>query len=469
MRQRSGRIHFSRVAIVVALVAAALPLSSSRAADPAWPAATPGIACDAGSEPESVQGYIPPEDFTDGRAQKGYFCNARVVSFVGQVGGFRVERYVDSAGHVCAFYDSTRLLPADVPTQAMSKGLGVYVLDMTDPAHPAVTATLTTLAMVSPHESLRLNQQRGLLVADVGNPATYPAVIDVYDVSKDCRYPALDSTFPVGLGHESGFAPDGKTFYVSSNTGFMAAVDLTDPTLPQILWTSSDWHPHGLSVSNDGRTLFLADTGSSPGLTILDASQIQDRAPSPQVTLVSHLSWPEVSIPQNATPFDRGGHHYVVETDEYGGGNATTPVGAGRIINIDDLSHPLVVSHLRLAVNNMPETSFTAHYCTVPSRIDPNIIACGFIQSGLRVFDIRDVAHPVEVAYSNFPYPGTFLNRTTNGQSDTQAGSVFSAPAYDPDHNDIWYADGLRGFYCIHLTRGSGINRFARTYYLPGS
>jgi hypothetical protein len=58
-----------------------------------------------------------------------------------------------------------------------------------------------------------LNERRGLLAAVMGNPTVYPGVVDLYDVSRDCRRPELLSSSPVGfLGHESGFAPDGNTF-----------------------------------------------------------------------------------------------------------------------------------------------------------------------------------------------------------------------------------------------------------------
>jgi hypothetical protein len=435
---------------------------------PATPAATPGIACDAGSRPEEIQGYVHPEDFESGRAKLGYYCNARLVSFLGNSGGFRVERYVDEAGHVCAFYDSTRLLPADVPSQLQSKGLGVYAVDMDDSTKPVVTATLTTPAMVSPHESLRVNQERGLLVANMGMPFAYPGFLDVYDISKDCRNPKLASSTPLGLlGHEGGFAPDGLTYYVASAQNLLTAVDLSDPALPQVIWTGTSWKPHGVSVSNDGNTLYMADVSDRAGLTVLDVSQIQARKPNPGVTAISHLTWSEVSIPQNATPFERDGHQYLVETDEFGGGGS--PIGAARIINIDDPRHPKIVSRLRLEVNNMADSSISAHYCTVPSRKAPNIVACGFIESGLRVFDIRDVERPREVAYANFAYPGSWLNQATNDQEDRLAGSVFSAPAYDPARNEIWYTDGQRGFFVLRLTPAAGIKRFARSYHLPGS
>ena len=424
---------------------------TSASPDPRKPA--PAARCDAGSLPETgVQGDIPEADIASGRMHKGYFCNARLLSHTGVGGGFRVERYVDKAGHVCAYFDSGTLFPGTIHPE----GSGVWVLDMANPAKPRLTTTLTTLAMLSPHESLRLNQKRGLLVAVAGNLFTNAGVLDVYSVADDCRAPKHLSSTPLGiLGHESGFAPDGNTFYATSIVGLITAIDLRDPASPSLVWWSREWGPHGISVSDDGNTLFMAEQGNAKGLVILDVSQVQARKPDPVVSEVSRLTWPEVSIPQNATPFRSRGHNYVVETDEFGGGDA--PVGAARIINVDDLRRPRVVSHLRLAVHNQQNADKTAHYCTVPSRIDPYIIACGMLFSGLRVFDIRDVTKPREVAYANVP------------DSEGPWGSAYSAPAYDPVNNDIWYSDGPRGFYVISLTPGSGIKRFARAYSLPGS
>src|SRR3954452_7994297 len=463
-----------RLALVGALVAISVTAgSSSGAASHPEPssAATPGIPCDKGSMPEKVQGRAPAADYASGRAAKGYFCNARQIAHLGKSGGYRVERYVDAVGHECAFFDSTLLWPTSTYNQG-TEGPGTYVVDMSSSQRPVVTDVLRTPAFQSPHESVRLNQKRGLLVADMGYPTFQPGFVDVYDVKKDCRHPVLDASLPIGiLGHESGFAPDGKTFYVANPGGSMAAIDLTDPTLPGVLWTSFDYSPHGVSLSNDGNTLFMADLGSSHGLTILDVSQIQQRKANPQVKVLSHLVWPQVSIPQNATPFTEGKHHYLIEADEFGGGSS--PVGAARIINVDNLRHPYVTSNLRLEVNNHPaETTdpgdggvlqgYQAHYCSTPSRINPTIVACSFIMSGLRVFDIRNPAHPREVAYFNKP--------VLPSQTSTKSGSfAMSAPAYDPTHNDIWYTDGESGFWAVHLTGGTGIKRFASRIYLPGN
>jgi hypothetical protein len=105
---------------------------------------------------------------------------------------------------------------------------------MTDRAKPVRTATLLTPAMQTPHESLNISFERGLLAAVMGNPAFGPGVVDVYDVSRDCRQPELMASSPASLfGHESGMALDGRTFYPTSiGTGHTAAVDLSNPRTP---------------------------------------------------------------------------------------------------------------------------------------------------------------------------------------------------------------------------------------------
>src|SRR5437764_20575 len=166
---------------------------------------TPQGKCGPGSLPEtSWQGRVPAKDYSDGRAAKGYLCNTALVSHFGQSGGYRVARYVDTHGHVCAFYDSTLLFPVNA---ADGDPVGTYALDMSNPKHPVRTAALQSPAMLTPHESLRLNSTRGLLVADAGSPATQAGFVDVYSVANDCRNPVFESSLPIGpFGHESGFS-----------------------------------------------------------------------------------------------------------------------------------------------------------------------------------------------------------------------------------------------------------------------
>ena len=63
-------------------------------------------------------------------------------------------RYVDAAGHECAYYDTALLFPLNALNLEQPAALGVAVLDMADPAHPKQTALLTEVPMLSPHESL---------------------------------------------------------------------------------------------------------------------------------------------------------------------------------------------------------------------------------------------------------------------------------------------------------------------------
>ena len=461
------------------LAAALLGLASGPLAGAAVPTppATPRATCGPGSIPETgMQGRVPAADVAAGKVAKGFRCNLELVGRSGVSGGFKVERYVDKAGHECAYYDTTLLFPSNLQNLGQ-EGAGVAVLDMADPAKPVNTDNLVTPAMDSPHESLLLNQKRGLLAAVAGNPLFAPGQVDVYDVSADCRHPVLQSTTPTGvMGHESGFAPDGKTFYTSSlGGGTLTAIDLTDPKVPSIVYVGH-FDQHSLSISDDGTRAYLAAGAGFPrneigaradvdGLQILDITDIQKRALNPQPKTISTLTWPTVTIPQAELPITVGGHPYVVDIDEFAyngdqiAGNGER-VGAARIIDIGDETKPKVVSDIRLAVHQPavrasllgdPGTEgtlaatggYAGHYCAVPQRTDPGIMACSFLASGLRVFDISDPLHPREVAYFVAPVP-----------PGGAANGAYSSASFVPERKEIWYSDGSRGFYALRVTNG---------------
>ena len=126
---------------------------------------------------------------------------------------------------------------------------------------------------------------------------------------------------------------------------------------------------------------------------------------------------------------------------------------------VADRKDPYVVSDLRLAVNqpenragdqkNDPGANFAAqgyagHYCSVPREVDPGIVACSFIVSGERFFNVQDPAHPYEVGYFNKP--------VAPGVKPGHEGSwAMSAPAWDLKHRMVWYTDGNSGFYAVRL------------------
>ncbi|MGI8661983.1 MAG: LVIVD repeat-containing protein [Acidimicrobiales bacterium] len=514
--RRAG--HRRQVGAVALLAVVALLVTSPLARAEGDPA-TPKAMCGPGALPETdIQGRVPTADYESGRTKQGYLCNTEQISHEGASGGFRVYRYIDASGHECGYYDTTLLIGVSL---LLGPNAGVAVLDMSDPSHPVRTATLITPAMLSPHESLNLNQRRGLLAAVMGSPGTAPGIVDIYDLSVDCRFPQLRSTGVAALaGHEATFSPDGNTFYVTATAlPYLTALDVTDPTTPTPVWTSTDHLVHGMNVSDDGNRLYTADLGASRGLTILDVTQVQQRVPNPQVPVISHLTWSNVSVPQTNLPITIAGRPYVVEIDEYAGAasaDPAAPVGAGRIIDIADEANPAVVSNLRLEVNDpisragpqksdpgadSPAQGYAGHYCAVPQRDDPGIVACSFIVSGLRIFDIRDPARPSEIAYFNPPSrdfgaspaaaaPATATESSaglsglyscrlavanaTAPAADPPIGTgdllgnipglpasgstlshyAMSAPTFVPERKEVWYSDGLYGFYALRLTNG---------------
>lgn len=477
------------ISITASMMLATLSLSACKRSEPATPVvpppagsviATPKAVCGPGSRPETgIQGRVSTDDHDSGRAALGFTCNTEQVGFygvenaLGTVGGFKVERYVDKQGRNCAYYDTTLTFPSNL----FDGEVGVNVLDMSDPTQPVLTTRLTTPAMLSPHESLVLSAERGILAAVTGNAALYPGIVDVYDISEDCRTPVLKSVAPIGvLGHESGMTADGLTFYSASPGSYsIAAVDLTNPALPSLL-TVLPYSSHGLSLSADGNRAYVASIGLSGSvrafgntdvpdpnndraLIILDVSEIQARKANPQVREISRLSWTPMSIPQNALPFTSKGHPYLLEIDEFA---RLGEVGAARIIDIGDETKPKVISDLRLevhspenfaAIANDPGAAFTGqgyagHYCNLPTRTDPTIVACSMIVSGLRVFDIRDPFHPREIAYFNAPvYPRVTPYLVASNYA-------MSSSAFVPERKEIWYSDVYSGFYVVRLTNG---------------
>ena len=71
--------------------------------------ATPRAQCGPGSKPEpGIQGRVPA-----GSATNSLHCNVSLIAHQGTSGGFKTYRYIDPAGHECAFYDTALLFPVN--------------------------------------------------------------------------------------------------------------------------------------------------------------------------------------------------------------------------------------------------------------------------------------------------------------------------------------------------------------------
>ncbi len=224
----------------------------------------------------------------------------------------------------------------------------------------------------------------------------------------------------------------------------------------------TNYNSHGLTISDDGTRAYVA---ASQGLFILDTSEIQARKQGAQFKEISKLDWPERTIPQVAQPITIAGRPYLAEIDEFSSAENDDSVasngpkvGAARIIDIGDERNPKVVSNIRLAVHQRENRAkiagdpgaglivqgYAGHYCTVPRRTDPEILACSMIASGLRIFDIRDPLKPREMAYYVAP------NKTSQ-TAGAPSNYAMSGPAFAPERSEVWYTDGNSGFYDVKL------------------
>ena len=119
-----------------------------------------------------------------------------------------------------------------------------------------------------------------------------------------------------------------------------------------------------------------------------------------------------------------------------------------------------MISNIRLAVHQpenraaiasdpgtmSPVQGYAGHYCNVPQRTDPGIVACSMIVSGLRVFDIRDPHNPREIAYYVAP-------NETSQTAGAPSNYAMSSPTFAPERSEVWYTDGNSGFYNLKLAR----------------
>jgi hypothetical protein len=328
--------------------------------------------------------------------------------------------------------------------------------------------------MLDPWESLKVNAKRQLLGADNGHNNAGGPEIDIYDLSGDCREPQLLASVAVGtgkdggdiapvIGHEGSWAPDGLTYYGGSPLQHIYyAVDTTDPTAPKLITTwltpfkqgvpGYDGGSHGLSISDDGARGYMVSIGfltslaaltdpavvSTNGLLIYDLSEIQSRTANPQVKLIGSVFWKDGSAAQHTIPVKIHGKPYVIFADEGGAGSPTsatqlqaacaarlTPFPLARIIDISDEMNPKVVSRLGLEVHDpancakvLPDLvglagfTYGSHYCSVDNKDNATTLACGYFNSGIRVFDIRNPRRVREIAYFNpagttTPSPGS--------------------------------------------------------------
>lgn len=402
--------------------------------------------CGPGSRPETgLQGQVPLQDRLNGRSQQGYACN---MELVGQYQGEGSAVVSAVAGH-CAY------MPTSYAVVDKKKSQGVQVIDVSDPSKPQMVGALDTRAFhIGTWESLKTNPQGTMLAGAGVGTAIGSGKFDLYDVT-DCAHPKLlnkspttgDSMPVTNLAHEGEWSPDGKTYWTTSTgPGALTAIDVRDPTKPKTLYFggSTIFVNHGMSFNADGTRMYLASIFPA-GIVILDVSDIQLRKTSkPRVRQIAKMTWQDGTITQRGIPVTIKGKPHLIVMDEYGGQGMG---GALRFIDISDERNPVVVSHIRLAIQLKENAeiakadvagnslfSYDSHYCDVDKKTDPTALACGYFNSGIRVFNIVDHLKPKEIAYFN-PPAQTGKNTELLGSDHAFApalGSITGSKVADP-------------------------------------
>jgi hypothetical protein len=389
-----------------------------------------------------------------GRAARGYRCNLELVGrFPSSSAGT-----LESFGH-CAYFGKG----SDVT--------GTQVLDVSDPANPVPTDVLTTPAMQSPWESLRVNAKRRLLVADHWSLALESALnnyLDIYDVSGDCAHPRLISSTSMAPanGHEGWFSPDGMTYYMSSTgadrTPTVHPVDISDPAHPKLLasWTFPS-QTHGGSTTEDGTRSYICQQQAPPKdkLWVVDTSAVASRTHDPQPRMLAEIPLDDNQWCQAAYRVTYGGHPFLIQYGERSGAADCSRAkdnwanyGYPRIFDLADERHPKLVSTALLQVD-LPQhcaevtgegalngLGYSVHHCSPDRLYNPTILACDYFAAGMRVLDIRDPYHPVEIGYFN---PGT-----------TAVVGTGARPVVLAERGEIWFVNDVQGFYVVRFEDG---------------
>jgi hypothetical protein len=316
--------------------------------------------------------------------------------------------------------------------------------------------------LVSGHYELQVPNSgpnaHGFDIYDIGTDCRHPKLLSStssisFDTTGLPQYPgggAWPNPDQV-YGHEGGLAPDGMTFYLSDVPhALYHAIDISDPKNPQLL--ASFQNPfmtrspgkgqggdHGVSVSTDGKRAYFASTaddltGPLPpatgpwfnGFVIADTSEIQARKPNAKIRFISSEYWNDGAVTQMTIPVKIKDKHYLITSEEFGVGQANTngikaacaagrtPFGMVRIHDIEDERVPKEITKIILEANDpkncpliSPEVTaqngfgfmYDVHMCSVDNREEATTLACGYFQSGIRVYDIRNPKQPKEIAY----------------------------------------------------------------------
>jgi hypothetical protein len=366
----------------------------------------------------------------------------------------------------------------------------IDIFDISDCLHP-----LVKFSGVIPHFALHTGEfsADGNTFWAASGPSTSIGAVSALDVS-DPSHPKLIAQWhpadpTIRYIHGVTVSDDGNTAY--ANVG----------SINKGLYSSKSW---GAESWKD------LDHEPPQGVALLNVSQVQARKPNAEITEISHLYWNDVQIPQFVYPMTIKGHRYLWFVDLMGALSTfdaitlpgrtlgpgplsvkgfaspdadsavacrTYPTRPGwgyiSIIDIDNPAKPVRVSDLRLAVDEPKNCAseapqprlrgYMGMFCDLDNYQDGRMMACGFGESGIRVFDVRDVRHPREIAYYKPPAAGSAVRKGADyeaylDESRTLQGTYHSADLV----GNVFFAKGDTELWFTSNDGGAQFLRFSK-------
>lgn len=327
-------------------------------------------------------------------------------------------------------------------------GAGTSILDVTDPRRPVLVSQWDAPAHSHTHkvqvadDLLLVNHEKFPYRRPAAGPVS--AGLAVYDV-RDPFHPEQVAFWPsTGVGVHRIVWTGGRYAHMSATPeGFRdriwVVVDLSDPSRPveagrwwwpgQRLDESPGWPPdqryavhHALL---DGTRAYVGfDDG---GMVVLDVSDMS----APQ--LLSRLQWPGGGATHTCLPLPS--RDLVVVTDEQQHDGPFAPAREIRVIDVS--AEPRVLGVLpgpgaEFASLPLRFGAHNLHENRAGSYRSERLIFATYFSAGVRVYDLADAAHPVEVAH--------WVPATPPGQAVPQSNDLF----VDEDCN-IWVTDRVAG------------------------
>jgi hypothetical protein len=262
--------------------------------------------------------------------------------------------------------------------------------------------------------------------------------------------------------------------------------------------------------SQTSKALSWKDLDKQPpqGVVLLDVSEVQARKPDPKIKMISSLFWNDVQVPQYVFPMTIKGHHYLWYNDLMGALSSFNVAEAGRtlgsgptslkgfndpeasspvacktyptrppfgyvsILDIDNPAKPARVSGVRLEVDQPRYCALTAveprlrgylpMWCSVDNNQDAQMMACAYGESGIRVFDIRDVKHPREIAYYKPAASGSAVRKASNFQAFLDKSGTLQGSYHSADMTaSVSFAKGGKEIWFTSIDGGAQILRFS--------